>query len=215
MVIPRSWKDADAAECARNFLARRAPRRAAIRELMKELVGDAPYARRCAADLARRVSAREPGVLCHYADVLIDLHAECPREQWQSRGYLALAAALNATTHLQRERLEPLIRMLLEDERVALRAIAMEAFAILAVAEPGLRDEALLLVERSRHDANAAIRARGRRMLPALRMAEVRTAEAATALRVGLELSKTGAARRTVASQGVPRPFSLMRKEMR
>jgi hypothetical protein len=80
--------------------------------------------------------------------VLIDLAAEFPVEQWQARGYVTLAAALNASNHAQRMRLAVLVRALIEDERNALRAIALEAFAILAAAEPELRDEAMLLLER-------------------------------------------------------------------
>jgi hypothetical protein len=38
MVIPRSWKDADARAAVRDFLEQRPPRRAAIRELMKALL---------------------------------------------------------------------------------------------------------------------------------------------------------------------------------
>jgi len=56
-----------------DFLLRRPPRRAAVRELMAELLSPNPFARRCAADLARRVSLREPGILRKYAGVLIDL----------------------------------------------------------------------------------------------------------------------------------------------
>jgi hypothetical protein len=41
----------------REFLCQPPPRRAAIRELMKELLSDNPVCRRCAADLARLVSA--------------------------------------------------------------------------------------------------------------------------------------------------------------
>ncbi len=152
----------------RDFLGQPQPRRAAIRDLMTELLAENPYARRCAADLARRVSAREPGILRKYADVLIDLVAELPLEQWQARGYVTLAAALNASTHAQRMRLAHLVRSLAEDERIALRAIALEAFGILAVAEPELREEAVPLLERARREGTCAMRSRARRMLPLL-----------------------------------------------
>jgi hypothetical protein len=166
MVVPRSWKNADAIRAMRDFLGQPPPRRAAIRDLMTELVSNNPYAQRCAADLARLVSAREPEILRKYADVLIDLVAEFPLEWWQARGYVTLAAALNASTHAQRMRLAVLVRALVEDERNALRAIALEAFATLAVAEPGLRDEVVVLLERSLRNGTAAMRSRARRMLP-------------------------------------------------
>lgn len=182
MVTPRSWKDADGVAATRDFLGQSPPRRAAIRGLMTELLSPDPFACRCAADLARRVSAREPGILRRHADVLAGLAAELPPEQWQARGHVTLAAALNAHTHAQRIRLAPLVRAMVEDERIALRAIALEAFSILALAEPELRDEALPLLERSRR-APPALRSRARRMLPLMLAAEIEATSGAGARR--------------------------------
>jgi hypothetical protein len=172
MVVPRRWKNADAIAAMRDFLGRPPPRRAAIRDLMAELVSTNPYACWCAADLARLTSAREPGILRKYADVLIDLVAELPMELWQARGYVTLAASLNISTHAQRMRLAVLVRALADDERNALRAVALEAFASLAVAEPELRDEAMVLLERSRRNGTAAMRSRAHRMLLVMLAAE-------------------------------------------
>jgi hypothetical protein len=120
------------------------------------------------------VSARERGILGQYSGVLIDLVAELPLEQWQARGYATLAAALNASTHAERMRLAPLVRGLVEDERNAVRAMALEAFAILAVAEPELREEVMVLLEHARREGTCAMRSRARRMLPALLEAELK-----------------------------------------
>jgi hypothetical protein len=179
MVTPRSWKNADGVAATREFLSQPPPRRAAIRGLMTELLSPDPFAVRCAADLARRVSAREPGILRGYADVLAGLAAELTPEQWQARSYVTLAAALNALTHGQRMRLTPLVRSLVEDERIAVRAIGLEAFAFLAQAEPELRDEVLPLLERSRRAPEAAVRCRALRMLPLLLAAEIEAASGA------------------------------------
>jgi hypothetical protein len=168
MVVPRSWKNADGVEAMRDFLRQPPPRKAAVRDLMTELLSSSPFACHCAADLARRVSAREPGILRQYAPVLIGLVAELPLNQWQARGYATLAAALNASTHAERMRLAPLVRAMVEDERNAVRAMALEAFAILAVAEPELREEVMALLEHARRDGTCAMRSRARRMLPAL-----------------------------------------------
>lgn len=168
MHIPRGWTNADAVAAAREFLSQKPPRRAAIRALMRELLAPDPYARRCAADLARLVSAREPGVLSAYAAVLIDLLAELPDRQWQARGYVTLAAALNAATRTERMSLAVYVRGLVEDPRNALRAIALEAFTILAIDEPKLRDEVLPLLERFRREGTCAMRSRAKRMLPPL-----------------------------------------------
>jgi hypothetical protein len=172
MAVARGWTNADAVAATRDFLAQPPPRRAVIRELMKELLSGNPFECRCAADLGRRVSAREPGILKAYAGVLIDLAAELPQEQWQARGYVTLAAALNASTHGERMRLAAPVRAMIDDERIALRAIALEAFAHLAVVEPELRDEAMLLLERYRREGCCAMRARARRMLLPLMRAE-------------------------------------------
>ena len=174
MLVPRSWKDADGVAAMRDFLRQPPPRNAAIRDLMTELLSPNPYACRCAADLARRVSGREPGILRKYAGVLIDLVAELPPEQWQARGYATLAAALNARTHAQRMRFAPHIRAMIEDERIAVRAMALEAYAILAVAEPELQEEVMILLEHARREGTCAMRSRARRMLPALLEAELK-----------------------------------------
>jgi hypothetical protein len=174
MVVARSWKVADGVAATRDFLRQPAPRRAAIRDLMTELLLPDSFTRRCAADLARRVSAREPGILRKYADVLIELVAEIPMDQWQARGYVTLAAVLNASTAQQRTRLASLVRSLLQDERIAIRAIALEAFTILAAAEPKLRDEAMLVIENARYDSVPAMRCRAQRMMLVLLASETK-----------------------------------------
>jgi len=108
--------------------------------LIRELCSDDPFGHRCAAELARRVSRREPGVLVGYSDLLAEVAATYPMEEWQARGYVLVAAAINATTHAQRMRLLPLVRARLAEDRLAVRAMALEAFAWLAAGEPELRD---------------------------------------------------------------------------
>lgn len=176
MVIPRSWKDADAVAATRDFFEQRPPRRAAIHELMKALLAPDPFSRRCAADLARRVNAREPGILRAYAGVLTDLAGELPLAEWQARGYVTLAAAWNATTRGERMQLAILVRAMIDDERNALRAIALEALGILAMEEPELREEAIPLLELARRNGTCAMRLRARRTLLALMKAELRAA---------------------------------------
>lgn len=120
------------------------------------------------AEVARLISRRQPGLLAAYGDLLAEVAAELPEKEWQARGYILVAAALNAPTHSQRAHLLPLIRTRLEESRIAVRAMALEAFADLAVAEPDLRDEALTLLESARHSRDFAPRARARLMLPLL-----------------------------------------------
>jgi hypothetical protein len=175
-VKPRAWKSVDAAAAAKEFFSRSqkaGPRKTAIRELIRELCSDDPFDHRCAAELARLVSRREPGILAAYGDILAEVAAGLPMEEWQARGYVIVAAAHNAMTRPQRLRLLPLVRARLAEDRIAVRAMALEAFAILAANEPELRDEAMEMLEAARHDAAIAMRCRAKLMLPLLMRAEI------------------------------------------
>jgi len=166
---PRPWKSSDAAAAAEDFLSRSrkaGPRKAAVRELMGELCSGDPFDHRCAAEVARLVSRREAGILAGYGDVLAEVAAELPLEEWQARGYVLVAAAHNAMTRTQRMRLLPLVRARLAEDRIAVRAMALEAFAILAAHEAELRDEALEMLEKERHSSIPAMRSRAKLMLP-------------------------------------------------
>jgi hypothetical protein len=165
-VIPRVWKSTDAAAAAKDFFTK--PRKAAVRELIRELCSDDPFDHRCCAELARLISRREPGILAAYGDVLAEVAAELPMEEWQARGYVIVAAAHNALTRPQRLRLLPLVRA-----RLAVRAMGLEAFAILAAHEPELRDEAMEMLEDSRHSTIPAMRSRAKLMLPVVMKAEI------------------------------------------
>ncbi|HEY0796260.1 MAG TPA: hypothetical protein VGD64_10805 [Acidisarcina sp.] len=176
MVIYRAWDHTEAVKAAQELLAIRPPRRAAIRKLMTEVCSGEPAVRKRATDLARLVSAREPGILSDYADVLLDVFVELnaavaaqdPAAEWQSCGYLALAAAHNVTTHAQRMRLVALIRPMLNVGRNALRAMALEVFARMAAAEPELREEVLAMLSEIRFHGTPATSARARAMLALL-----------------------------------------------
>ena len=172
VLLPRSWKSTNAAAAAKDFFIK--PRKTAIRELIRELCSDDPFDHRCAAELARLVSRRSPGILSTYGDVLAEVAAELPMQEWQARGYVIVAAAHNAITRPQRLRLLPLVRARLQENRIAVRAMALEAFAILAANEPELRDEAMTILEDARHSTDFAMRARARLMLPLLAKAELR-----------------------------------------
>lgn len=169
---PRPWKSTDAADAARAFFTR--AHDPAARDLMRALCSGDPYQHRCAAEVARLISRREPGLLAAFADLLGEVAAEFPEEEWQSRGYILVAAALNAKSRSQRNRLLPLIRARLEENRIAVRAMALEAFADVAAAEPELREEALTLLESARHSAIPAMRSRAKLMLPVLLTSEIK-----------------------------------------
>ena len=96
-------------------------------------------------------------------------------EEWQARGYVVVAAAHNAVTRPQRLRLLPLVRSRLAEDRIAVRAMGLEAFAILAAHEPELRDEAMEMLEDARHSTIPAMRSRAKLMLPVLLETEVKS----------------------------------------
>jgi len=176
MVIVRGWTSSEAPMAARQLLAITPPRRAARRKLVEDICGGDPTARKRATDVARLASAKEPGLLSDYADVLLDVLlelrgavvAEDPAAEWQSFGYLALTAAHNVTTRAQRVRLVELIRPMIEEGRAALQATAIEVFARVAAVEPELRDEALAMLGEIRFHGTPATSARARAMLALL-----------------------------------------------
>lgn len=162
----------DAPSAVKAFFA--SPGKTASRELIQRLCSGDRSKHICASELTRLVSRRKPGILAEYADLLAEIAAELPLEEWQARGYVLVAAALNATTPAQRQRLVPLVRARLQEDRIALRAMALEAFAFLAAQEPDLRGEALELLERHRHSREPALRAHERLMLPVVMRSETR-----------------------------------------
>lgn len=166
MCVPRGWKIADAVEATCAFLAQSPPRHATIRELMGALGSDDPYTRRCAADLSRRVSAREPGILKAHVGRLIDLAVQLPDAEWQTRVYILQAAGLNAAMHKDRARLASLVLPMARDERIAVRTIALEVLGRIAVAEPRLARQVLPLLEEASDGGTYATRSRAREMLP-------------------------------------------------
>lgn len=169
---PRPWKSTDAAAVARAFLvscSQAGQRRAAARELMEQLVSGDPYEHRCAAEVARLVSQRQPGILAGYSDLLADAAAGFPDEEWQARGYVIVAAALNTETPAQRRRLLPTIReRLREGERTAVRAMALEALLVLGARDAAIREEALEALEAAQRSSIPAMRARAKKMLPGM-----------------------------------------------
>jgi hypothetical protein len=160
---PRPWKSTDAEAAAKAFFAR--PLRSAARELMQQLNSDDPYEHRCAAEVARLVSQRRPGLLAAYGDLLAEAATAFPEEEWQARGYVLVAAAHNAVTSAQRQRLLPAIRERLRDEeRTAVRAMALEALLVLGAQDAAIRGEALEALEAAQRSPIPAMRARAKRM---------------------------------------------------
>ena len=85
-----------------------------------------------------------------------------------------MAVSLNAATVADRRQLAYLLRTLSKEPRIALRAMALEAFANLALTELSLQEEVMILLERARHENSCAMQSRARRMLPQLLEAEMK-----------------------------------------
>lgn len=164
------WKSSSAPAAVQKFFTQ--PRRLAECRLVRDLLSDQPVAHRRAAEMARLIGMREPGALAPYANLLAAVAAAWPIEEWQARQYALAAAALAAETHPQRMVLVPLVRLRLAENRIAVRAMALEAFALLAIHESELRDEALELLEHARRSSIPALRSRARLMLPLLQKPE-------------------------------------------
>lgn len=164
------WNSSSAPAAVQKFFTQ--PRRLAECRLVRDLMSSQPVAHRRAAEMARLIGMQEPGALAPYANLLAAVAAAWPMEEWQARQYVLAAAALAAETHPQRIVLVPLVRLRLAENRIAVRAMALEAFALLAAREPELRDEALELLERARRSSIPALRSRARLMLPLLQEAE-------------------------------------------
>jgi len=135
-----------------------------LRALVHELFGQQARLRMRAADVARRITDRDPAPLQRYADELAGLLESLPIEEKQTRWHMALIVSRVAHTQAQRLRAARIMSVMTEDESNALRCAAMEGLATLALSEPSLRGEAEALVEQFLWNGTPAMKARARHM---------------------------------------------------
>jgi len=135
-----------------------------LRALVQELFSEEVAVRKRAADVARRITDRDPAPLERYADELAGLLESLAVEESQTRWHLALVVARVAHTRMQRLRAARTMSLLVEDESNALRCAAMEGMATLALGEPSLREQAEGLVEQFLWNGTPAMKARARHM---------------------------------------------------
>jgi hypothetical protein len=133
-----------------------------VRELVKVLFGVDVELRKRAADVARRLTERDPAPLARYADELAGLLAELPVEESRTRWHVGLVVPRVARTREQRLRAAGLMGLLEQDESNVVRCSAVEGMGELAVAEESLRDEAEEMVERFLRGATLAMRSRAK-----------------------------------------------------
>ena len=135
-----------------------------LRALVHELFGQQARLRMRAADVARRITDRDPAPLQPYADELAGLLESLPIEESQTRWHMALIVSRVAHTPAQRLRAARIMSLLAEDESNALRCAALEGLATLALNEPSLRSDAEALVEQYLWNGTPAMKARARHM---------------------------------------------------
>src|SRR5215469_8232896 len=130
--------------------------------LARELFGEDTEIRKRAADVARRITDEDGGLLETYADELAGLLETLPPGENRTRWHLGLVVPRVAHTQAQRLRAARTMWLLSEDESNGVRCSAMEGLGLLALKEPSLRDEAEEMVERYLREGTLAMKNRAR-----------------------------------------------------
>ena len=133
-----------------------------LKALVGVLFGDDVEMRKRAADVARRITDRDPGALRLYADELAGLLAELPVEESRTRWHMGLVVSRVAHTREQRLRAGRLMELLMEEESNVARCSAVEGIGLLAGEEPSLRESAEEMIERALRVGTLAMKCRAR-----------------------------------------------------
>jgi hypothetical protein len=139
--------------------------KAGVRVLVRELFDEDAEVRKRAADVARRITERNGGLLEGYADELAGLLETLPVEESRTRWHLGLVVPRVAHTRMQRLRAARTMSLLAEDESNVVRCSAVEGLSLLAMQEPSLRDEAEEMIERFLREGTLAMKNRARTVM--------------------------------------------------
>jgi hypothetical protein len=145
---------------ARAIATQIAPNHPAVRALIHELFLDDTEVRKRAADVARRITERDPKVLWDYAEKLAGLLDSVPVEESRTRWHLGLAVPRIAHTRAQYLRASRSMTLLAHDPSNVVRCSAVEGLGTLALAEPSLREDAEAMVESFLHRGTLAMKSR-------------------------------------------------------
>jgi hypothetical protein len=140
-------------------------KKAGVRALVRELFGDDVEVRKRAADVARRITDRDGGLLDRYADELAGLLETLPVEESRTRWHLGLVVPRVARTRAQRLRAARTMGLIAGNESNVVMCSAVEGMGLLALQEVSLRDEAEEMVERFLRDGTKAMKCRARAVL--------------------------------------------------
>src|SRR5271156_1973238 len=139
--------------------------KAGVRALVRELFGEDVEVRKRAADVARRITDRDGGLLERYANELAGLLETLPVEESRTRWHLGLVVPRVARTRLQRLRATRTMGLLAQDESNVVRCSAVEGMGLLALQEASLRDEAEEMVARYLLEGTVAMKNRARTVM--------------------------------------------------
>lgn len=133
-----------------------------IRTLIDVLFDDNLELRKRAADVARRMTERDGGLLEPYCDELAGLLESLPVSESRTRWHLGLVVPRVACSRAQRIRAARTMSLLAEDESNVVRCSAVEGLGVLALREATLREEAEEMIERFLWEGTKAMKSRAR-----------------------------------------------------
>jgi hypothetical protein len=158
------WGLPRAKEAAAWILARNSLTKPVVQALLS---GDGPLRMR-AADIARRVTEKQPSLLEPYAETLIGLFSESGGENWRTRAHLGLVVSRVAHTRSQRLRVSGLLMPLYYDASNVVRCTAIEGLGILARRDLSLRPQFEAIAEEALATGTLAMKNRAQHGLARL-----------------------------------------------
>lgn len=158
---PSRWSLAAARVHAQHLLARPDQRRAA-RELVTILSINNSEQRVRAADVARRITDKDPAFLAPHASEIAAILADAPITESRTRWHLGLVVARTARTPSQIRLAAGLLWQLSEDRSNVVRCSAVEGLGLLARRDPSLRSSVEPYLEEAFTTGTPAMRVRAR-----------------------------------------------------
>jgi HEAT repeat protein len=159
---PSVWGLADARHAAAQILGNDE----LLKPLLRAIFGRDPVLRHHAADIARRITEKQPDLLAPYTERLLGLFSEIsPKEagdNWRTRAHLGLVIARVAQSRSHRLRAAGLLIPLYYDPSNVVRCTAVEGLGLLARREPGLRPQVQPMIEEALATGTIAMQCRAR-----------------------------------------------------
>jgi hypothetical protein len=126
--------------------------------------------RKRAADVARRITEKNPALLARHTDKIIGTFSESVEinDNWRTRAHPGLIAARTAYTTQQRLRTAGLLRALLHDPSNVVRCTAIEGLGLLAKLEPVLHAQVEPILEEALQTGTLAMKNRAKYAIKAL-----------------------------------------------